>query len=123
MRLVKMDFEEGKTVRYPKIYFHDIYTPLHHSTWVNHAGPKPWFEEPDKWIDRFSEVFFPYALHQCISSADRRLEREQPVSAFGTRNFFRGGRGGKGPSRSLGRRKGQPPKPKTTSTKKSDNLD
>jgi hypothetical protein len=119
IRLFKAD-SIGRVHEYPRLYYHDIYTPLHHQSWDRLERTSAignlvvWHVEPKDWFDRFDRVIQHYLPAQCVASAERRYARDkaeekaekeameakklsdsQPRSRFSqsqsTRTFTRGG--------------------------------
>lgn len=70
-------------LRYPSVFYHDIYTPDAHEQWDDMERPTSvdgthhWSQEPEAWITRFDKVFRRYVQVQCVASAERRKRKER----------------------------------------------
>jgi hypothetical protein len=81
LRIIKDNVVERK-VSYPRLYFHDIYSPEQDETWdlfektASTKNKLTWKAEPDSLMDRFYPLALVYMQHQCIASAERRYARD-----------------------------------------------
>jgi hypothetical protein len=72
--------------KFPRFAFHDIYTPIKHSAWVNTTSAterNEWSQEPSSgWLKPFWEICENFVLHQCHAAAEARRAREKSDPKF-----------------------------------------
>lgn len=88
LRLIKDDHIDRGSPAYPRIYFHDIYTPTRDADWTNwskqvNGRPVGWSDEPSAMISQTLAIMVPYLRIQCVSSNDRRVEHEKNEKVAG----------------------------------------
>jgi hypothetical protein len=82
LKLIKNEQRARGSPDFPKVYFHDIYTPERHRPWRNFTKTTKskvvigWSDEPDVWTATVMDVLVPYMRIQCAASAQRRLASE-----------------------------------------------
>jgi hypothetical protein len=83
LKLIKNEQRARGSPDYPKVYFHDLYTPENHRAWRNFTKSSSkgvkigWSDEPDFWVARTMGVLIPYLRIQCAASYQRRELSEQ----------------------------------------------
>jgi hypothetical protein len=83
--LIRLIFEtnEAGNAHYPRLAFHDIYTPPKHSSWIKRGTVQnEWNEEPRDWMQRFWRICEPYVLRQCYEAAKSLKQRAETDKAF-----------------------------------------
>jgi hypothetical protein len=58
---------------FPRIVFHDLYTPPFHERWISDPSNK-WQEEPESWTSRFMSQYVRYAIQQGVESSNNRYK-------------------------------------------------
>jgi hypothetical protein len=82
LRLIKEEHVASGSPLYPRLYFHDIYSPDKDEDWTNWSKqvsgrPVGWSDEPATWVARVMNVLVPYLRVQCVSSSNRRVDFEK----------------------------------------------